>query len=124
MYTQVTIVRERNGSFRAIKDVECVTIQFLLHLNIPSFLAFGPAKKRAAALPILQQPLPSMHNIILHVHWFVKLALVESSEARVCSFSISDVMFMFMTIFSSVPEPTHVIQKNCLSTRSWPKTTL
>ena len=35
MYTQVTIVRERNGSFRDIIDVEPVTIKFLLHLNIP-----------------------------------------------------------------------------------------
>ena len=56
-------------------------------------------------LPILQQPLPSMHNLILH--WFVTLASVESSEVRVCSYSLSDVIPM--AILLSVPEPTHVI---------------
>ena len=110
---------EGNGSFRVIIDVEPVIIQFLLHLNIPSFLAFGHAMKHAAAIPILQQPLPSIHNLILH--WFVTLSLVESSEVRACSFSISDVMLM--ATLSSVPDPTHVIQTNCLSTWSWPKTT-
>ena len=66
-----------------------------LHLNIPSFLAFVPAKKRAAIfLYILQQPLPSMHNLILH--WFVTLELVESGEVRVCSYSLSDVMLKYV----------------------------
>ena len=61
-----SIVREGNGSFRVIIDVEPVTIQFLLHLNIPLCLAFEPAKKRAAVLPILQQPIPSMDNLIVY----------------------------------------------------------
>ena len=64
---------------RVIIDVEPATIQFLLPLNIPLFLAFGPAKQRAAVLPILQQPLPSMHNLILY--WFVTLTLVESNAS-------------------------------------------
>ena len=63
-------------------------------------------------LPILEQPLPSMHNLILH--WFVTLASVESSEVRVCSYSLSDVMPMAIVL--SVPEPTHVIQPYCHDT--------
>ena len=63
-------------------------------------------------LPILQQPLPSMHYLILH--WFVTPAPVESSEVRVCSYSLTDIMSM--AILLSVPEPTHVIQPNCLDT--------
>ena len=53
-----------------------------------------------------------MHNLILH--WFVTLAPLESSEVRVCSYSLSDVMPM--AILLSVPEPTHVIQPICHDT--------
>ena len=65
MLRSISYPSERNGSFRVVIDIEPVIIQFLLHLNIPSFLAFGHAKKRAAALPILQQPLPSIHYTII-----------------------------------------------------------
>ena len=53
-----------------------------------------------------------MHNLILH--WFVTLAPVGSSEVRVCSYPLRDVMPM--AILLSVPEPTHVIQPSCLDT--------
>ena len=77
-----------------------------------SFISCLRACQEARYLPILQQPLPIMHNLILH--WFVTLAPVESSEVRVCSYSLSDVMPM--AILLSVPKPTHIIQPNCLDT--------
>ena len=46
------------------------------------------------------------------LHWFVTLAPVESSEVRVCSYLLSDVMPM--AILLSLPAPTHVIQPNYL----------
>ena len=53
-----------------------------------------------------------MHNLILH--WFVTLAPVESSEVRVCSYLLSDIMST--AILLSLPEPTPVIQLNCHDT--------
>ena len=53
-----------------------------------------------------------MHNLILH--WFVTLAPVESSEVRVFSYSLRDVMPMAILLW--VPESIHVIQPNCHDT--------
>ena len=105
----MTIVLEGNGPFCFIKFL-------LLYLNIPSFLAFGPAKMRAAIFLFCSNlfRVRIIHYYTDLLHWRLWNLVV-----RVCSYSLSDVMLM--VILSLVPEPTCVIQPNCLSTGSWPK---